>query len=185
MKTLTPYRLDVRRFDRMCAEGMFDDKKVELLNGLLIMMTSGPVHDNAVTALGDALEDLLDRGLWTVREEKPVVLSPRWKPLPDIAVVRGHRTRYTRRTPGAGDIALLVEVSDTTYAKDSGFKRRFYGKFGVPAYWIVDLSRRVVEVHALGPAGLELAATVGDRQEVPLALDGRDLGRVPAVDLFP
>jgi Uma2 family endonuclease len=185
MNTLTPYRLNVRRFDKMCADGMFGDRKVELLNGLLIMMTSGPPHDTAVIAMGDALEARLSKKDWTVREEKPLVLSTRWKPLPDVAVVRGPYTKYAQQTPGIVDLALLVEVSDTTYAKDSGFKRRWYSRFGVPAYWIVDINRRAVEVYAPGGRGLTLASTYTERQDVPLRLDGQDFGGIPAADLFP
>jgi Uma2 family endonuclease len=185
MKVVEPYRFDVPAFDTLCAAGTFGDRKVELLNGLLIMMTTGPAHDNAVTALGDRLEELIPRNNWTVREEKPVVLSKRWKPLPDVAVVRGPRTRYAQRTPGRLDVALLVEVSDKTYPKDSGPKRRAYARRGIPAYWIVDVNRRVVEVYALGPQGLTLAATYKDHQDVPLVLDGTAFGVVAAGELFP
>src|SRR5207302_1386512 len=104
MATMTPYRLDVRRFDRMCAEGMFGDRKVELLNGLLILRTTGPAHDHAVSGMADALKGRLDKAVWTVREEKPIVLSARWKPLPDVAVLRGPRANFARRTPRGVDV---------------------------------------------------------------------------------
>ena len=185
MKAIVPYRFDVPAYDSLCASGTFGDRKVELLNGLLAMMTTGPAHDNAVTALGDTLEERLPRSDWTVREEKPVVLSRRWKPLPDLTVVRGHRTRYAKRTPGRLDAAFLVEVSDTTYPKDSGPKRRAYAKRGIPAYWIVDVNRRVVEAYILDARGLTLTATFNERQDVPLMLDGTDFGMVAAADLFP
>ena len=47
------------------------------------------------------------------------------------------------------------------------------------------VTRRVVEVYAPGPAGLALAATYTEGESVPLRLDGRDLGAVPAAGLFP
>lgn len=185
MKTIVPYRFDVPAFDTLCGAGTFGERKVELLNGLLVMMTSGPAHDNAVTALGDRLGELLPRNEWTVREEKPVVLSRWWKPLPDLTVARGPRPRYARRTPGRLDVALPVEVSDRTYPKDSGPKRRAYARCGIPAYWIVDVNRRVVEVYALGAQGLTLNATFTEHQDVPLILDGTDFGMVAAGELFP
>jgi len=185
MRTIIPYRFDVPTYDALCASGTFGDRKVELLNGLLVMMTSGPAHDNAVTALGDRLEELLPREDWTVREEKPVVLSRRWKPLPDLAVVRGRRTAYARRTPGRLDVALIVEVSDTTYPKDAGPKRRAYARHGIPAYWIVDVNRRLVEAYTLGAQGLDLIATSTEPKEVPLVLGGAGYGMVAAADLFP
>jgi Uma2 family endonuclease len=185
MRAMTPYRLDVRRFDKMLAADLFGDRKVELLNGLLIMMTTGPAHDFVVTALADTLRGRLDKTEWSVREEKPVVLSPRWKTLPDVAVVRGPGIDYAKRTPGAVDIALLVEVSDTTYPKDSGFKRRWYARFGIPAYWIVHINRRMVEVYTLDDTGLGLTATYAEQHEIPLSLDGRNFGTMPATGLFP
>jgi Uma2 family endonuclease len=155
------------------------------LNGLIAMMAIGPPHDYAVTAMGDRDEELLPKAGWTVREEKSVLLSKWWKPLPDLAVVRGPYTRYAARTPGRLDVALLIEVSDRTDPKDSGPKRRAYARHGIPAYWIVDVNRRVVEVYALGAQGLAPGATFTERQEVPLALDGTDSGTVAAADLFP
>lgn len=182
MSILKPYRLNVTAFDALCAAGAFRDRKVELLKGLLIMMTSGPAHDLAVTAVAEALRGRLDKAAWTVREEKPIVLSPRWKPLPDVAVVRGHYRDYVR-TPTAADVALLIEVSDSTYLKDSRFKRRWYAKLGVPAYWIVDLNRRLVEVYAGG--GLDLVATWAEGAAAPFELDGRGFGEIPVADLLP
>lgn len=185
MSTMTPYRFNVRRFDKLLAAGLFTDCKVELLNGLLIMRNSGPAHDFVVTGIAEVLRGRLDRKEWAVREEKPIVLSNRWKPWPDTSVVRGPSTDYKDRTPGATDVALLVEVSDTTYPKDSGFKRRWYARFGIPAYWIVHINRRVVEVYAPDAKGLGLAATYTEHQDIPLSLDGRSFGTVPAAGLFP
>jgi Uma2 family endonuclease len=185
MRTIIPYRFTVRAFDALCDSGRFGDRKVELLNGLIAMMATGPPHDYAVTAMGNRLEELLPKTDWTVREEKPIVLSKWWKPLPDLAVVRGPYTRYASRTPGRLDVALLVEVSDKTYPKDSGPKRRAYCRHGIPAYWIVDVNRRLVEVYALGAHGLALNATFTEHENVPLVLDGTDFGTVAAADLFP
>ena len=53
-----------------------------------------------------------------------------WKPLPDVAVVRGLHRDFIARTPGPSDIALIVEVSDTTYAKDTRIKLRRYERVG-------------------------------------------------------
>ena len=41
---------------------------------------------------------------------------------------------------------MPVEVSDTTYSKDSGRKLRKYARTGVQAYWIDHINRRLVEV---------------------------------------
>jgi Uma2 family endonuclease len=42
---------------------------------------------------------------------------------------------------------LLIEVSDTTYRKDSGIKLRTYAFHGVPDYWIENLKADRIEVY--------------------------------------
>ncbi|WP_165223440.1 Uma2 family endonuclease [Aquisphaera insulae] len=185
MRKITPYRLDVAGYDALGAAGTFADRKVELLNGLLVMMTTGPAHDNAVTALGDLLRERLPKSDWTVREEKPLILSRHWKPIPDLVVVRGPRSRYARRTPDHRNVALVVEISDTTYAKDSGPKRRAYARSGIGDYWIVDLGRRVTEVYQGGPQGLLLRTTITEHETLPLRLDDVDFAPIPTAELFP
>jgi Uma2 family endonuclease len=42
---------------------------------------------------------------------------------------------------------LVIEVSDTSHAKDAGPKLRAYARAGVPEYGIVNLPARRIEVH--------------------------------------
>ena len=42
---------------------------------------------------------------------------------------------------------LLVEISDTTYRKDSGIKLRTYAFHGIPEYWIENLRADRIEVY--------------------------------------
>ena len=148
-------------------------------------MTSSPPHDFAVLALGDELEDRLPRDRWAVREEKPVILGMFWRPMPDVAVVRGDLRTFSQKTPRRHDIALLVEVSDTTYPKDTGKKLRGYERSGVSLYWVVDLNRRRVEVREMTDKGLSLMATYQEHEELPLRLDGQDFGRIRVEKFLP
>jgi hypothetical protein len=68
----------------------------------------------------------------TIREEKPLLIGRYWAPKPDIAVLRGSDMTYVARHPRPRDVALLVEVSDTTYHRDRGRKWRRYAAAGVP-----------------------------------------------------
>jgi Uma2 family endonuclease len=168
----------------MARAGDFGDTKVELIGGRIEMMTTGPAHDYVVTALRDLLIDRLGRASWTVREEKPLKLGSFWLPQPDIAVVRGGRDAYRQRTPGRLDTALLVEVADTTYDKDAGRKLARSLRCGVPAYWIVDLNRRLVEVRDMQAARGPVRAAYTEGQAVPLTLDGRDFDPLPVSDVL-
>ncbi len=185
MRYLTAYRFSVNKFNRMCAAGLFEDEKVELLNGLMTRMTSGPGHDYAVALLSQILEKLLPADRWSVREEKPVELGRFWRPQPDVAVVRGTHRDFAARTPCQSDIALIIEVSDSTYAKDTRIKLRQYERSGIAVYWVVDLSRRRVEVREMGGRGLAVPVYHHEDDDIRVVLDGKDYGRVPVGDLLP
>jgi len=57
--------------------------------------------------------------------------------------------RGVKKHPTPGDIYLVVEVSDTTLAYDSGDKLRAYERGGIKEYWIVDLVSKAVRIHRL------------------------------------
>lgn len=185
MRGLTRYRMSAPKYEQICATGVFEDEKVELLDGAIIKMTTNPGHINAVTALVEQFLNLLARDRWTIREEKPIRLGRFWRPQPDVAIYRGPRSVYTARLPSQSEIALVAEVADTTYEKDSGIKLRRYESCGVPTYWIVDLNRRRVEVREMGSHGLSIPVLFGEHEEVPLTLDGQIYGRIRVADLLP
>jgi Uma2 family endonuclease len=183
------FRMTPRQFRKAAEAGVFGEHKVELLGGLPCVMTPNPPHDFAVRRLGDALERIATAPAWVLNEEKTPRVG-RWRPLPDLSIARGPDDAYRHQLPAAADIALIVEVADTTYAKDRGPKYRRYAAAGIPAYWIVDLNRRQVEVHAdpIGRgkgASYRSCAVVPEGGDAPVVLDGRDVGRVAVRDVLP
>ena len=183
------YHMTPRQFRTAIDAGVFGEKKVELLGGIPFVMSQNPPHTFASRRLLAALQMLATLPQWIVDKEVTFALG-RWRPITDTAVLRGPDTSYRTRLPCAADVSLLVEVSDTTYAKDSGPKLRRYASFHIPAYWIVNLSRRIVEVRT-GPfgrgkqAGYTLCHTYREGDVVPVELDGQELGRVTVSDLLP
>ena len=109
---------------------------------------------------------------------------------PDVAVVRGTEDQYADHHPGARDLGLLVEVSDTTLARDRGSKKQLYAADGVPVYWIVNLLENQVEVYT-DPTGPGQQVDYGRRQDyglsddVPVLIDGREVGHIAVRDLLP
>ena len=187
---MTPFRLSAEQFTEMARADYFGDHRVEMLGGRLFMMTPFPPHILGVIKVARALDRLFPEDSWSVREEKTLRLGPRWLPLPDVAVVRGRAEDFGHRLPVAADVALLVEVSDTTYPKDRGPKWRGYAATGVSVYWIVNLNARRVEVFS-GPAGKGSKAAYRSEEfyalddEVPVVIDGLEVGRIAVKDLLP
>jgi hypothetical protein len=186
------YRFDVRQFHRMMASGIFDDQKVELVAGKIYPLIDLPPHTFAVERLHRALRELLPGEHWTIREEKPILINRYWATKPDISILRGNHTTYATRLPRPGDVALLIEVTDTTYHRDRVLKWRRYAAAGIPVYVIVRLNGAdtVVEVWT-SPTGRGRTARFTDvvrysaraGESVPIEVDGRECGQVAVVDL--
>jgi Uma2 family endonuclease len=183
------YQMTPRQFCKAINAGVFGEKRVELLGGIPFIMSQNPPHTFASRRLFAALQVLAILPRWVVDKEVALTLG-RWRPIADTAVLRGPDTIYSTRLARASDVALLVEVSDTTYVKDSGPMLRRYASFRIPVYWIVDLSRRIVEVRT-GPygrwtqAGYTLCHTYREGDVIPVELDGQEVGRVAVSDLLP
>ena len=101
-----------------------------------------------------ALSRLVPSKAYFVTREDPVRIPGRCgMPEPDISVVRGRSRDYIEQ-PDAGDVPLIVEVSDKTLAFDRTDKLGSYAGGGIPVYWIVNLVDRQVEVYTgPGPDG--------------------------------
>jgi Uma2 family endonuclease len=183
-------RFSVAQYHRLIDQGYFnDDDRFELLEGWIVpKMTRNPPHDVAIDLATDVLRNLTPRG-WRVRGQSAVTTAES-EPEPDLAVVRGDARDYVERHPGPGDMALVVEVADSSLGRDRGIKKRIYARAGVPVYWIVNLAERIVEVYT-DPTGPGEAPTFANRRDfgpdeaVPVVIDGREVGRVVARDLLP
>jgi Uma2 family endonuclease len=87
-------------------------------------------------------------------------------------------------------IALAVEVSESSYKTDRHIKWRKYAASGIPVYWIVSLDTRSVEIFTR-PAGRGKAAGYTESQaynsdaRVPVALGGREIGNLKVSEFLP
>jgi Uma2 family endonuclease len=133
-------------YHQMIESGILDeDDRVELLEGKIVCMSpQRPFHAASVQRSSRLLFKLGDRT--EIRIQLPVILGDDSEPEPDIAVVRFDNSEYSFRHPEAPDIYLLIEVTDSTIAKDRKQKARIYAKNQVLEYWILDVQRRQVYV---------------------------------------
>jgi len=151
------YRMPLAVYRRIAEAGVLTGgDRVVLLDGLLVTkMTKGCRHVMATKLAMDALAAVLPAG-WHVAKEDPVTLpgGPGGfdsEPEPDCSVVRGGPRDYADRHPGPGDVALVVEVADSSLREDRAGLAR-YARASVPYVWLVNLADGVVEVYG-GPSG--------------------------------
>ena len=138
-------RVTAEQLEAMAACGALAGlPRIELRDGVLCQVNPQyRPHLLAKSAVYEALRDAL-RALGSalgVASEGSVHVGEREVPMPDVFVWEVHQ--------GSGPVPvehvrLVIEVSDTTLEDDLGRKRQVYAAGGVPEYWVVDLSGRVV-----------------------------------------
>ena len=164
-----------------------EDEPYELIGGQLIVVPPhGPEHSVTNTELRDRLIGVY-RGHGHVREEKPLQVSDRSLPEPDVAVVRGEPRDYSSAHPTGGDAILVIETAVTSHEADRA-KAAEYARGGVAVYWLLDVPARRLEVHTEPQADGRYRAVhvlAGDDEvELPL-LDSRWPVRVLFGDVAP
>jgi hypothetical protein len=184
------WRLSVERYHHMIQAGFLtEDDSVELLEGLLVAkMNKSPRHCAAGRLVRQALERAVPAG-WFVDTQDPITLSDS-EPEPDAVVTAVDRGTLLDRHPGIGEVGLVVEISDTSLPRDRTTKRRLYAQSAIPVYWVVNLVEDRIEVYSepSGPADMPDYARQ-DRyrreEEIPVVLNGREVGRIRAGELLP
>jgi len=129
----------VERYERMAEAGLLPVRGIELIDGCVVEMSpKGVRHAHAANVLTEMLVDQR-RGRYVVNADSlSLRLSPRDEPDPDLALVRATRT-YAREQATVADVALIIEVADSSLGFDLGTKRRKYAAAGIPEYWVIDL----------------------------------------------
>lgn len=143
-------RFSVEEYESMACSGVLDeDDNVELLEGWIVpKMTNNPFHECVISLLQHVLGSRVTG--YHVRVQCAISTSDS-EPEPDLAVVRGVPQDYRQRHPHPADIALIIEVADSSLARDF-IKRRIYARAGINHYWIVNLPELCVEVYC-NPVG--------------------------------
>jgi Uma2 family endonuclease len=182
------YRLTVEQYEAMVESGAFKaSDRLHLINGYLVAkMTQNPPHVVADELCGGVLMRLIPPG-WHVLAGKPIRLPGRdSEPEPDRCVVRGTIRDFEDRHPGPDDIAMIVEVADSSLAEDREMGTAVYGPCAVPIYWIVNLVHRQVEVYSdPGPQGYRARVDFPVGEVVPVVIDGAHVGQVVVDDIMP
>ncbi len=131
------------------ASGVWAQERLELVNGELISKMGKKVpHFFSMHALRGMLDDVFGRT--RVYTEIPIDVAPpdlpTNEPEPDLIVLKNEIRQFTSN-PAPADVALLVEVSDSTLRFDLSVKAGLYARAEIEEYWVLDVNNRRLIVH--------------------------------------
>jgi Uma2 family endonuclease len=182
------YRLTVDQYERMVQAGILtENDRVELIEGLLrTKMSKNTPHILVGKKALRAFQAIIPRS-WHAAKEDPIRIPHRdGEPEPDLSVIRGAPEDYAQRVPNPRDVALVVEVADSTLDYDRQEKLLMYAAADIRTYWIINLIDGQVEVYSdPGPDGYRSRHDYVPGQEVPVVIDEVEVGRIPVADLLP
>ncbi len=106
--------------------------------------------------------------------------------LRDVVVIRGDTRDYFDGHPGAENVAIVVEIAETSLDRDRIVKKRIYAAAGIPFYWLLDLVNRKLEVYSEPQASDYLRCDVYSPEDAAaVILDARSIGAIPVASLLP
>lgn len=144
------------------------DERVELLDGEIYHMS--PInypHAQCVRKLNVLFNEHLTKD-YSVDIQNPLVLNEYDLSQPDLAIYAKEVLLNLKQHPTADMVQLLVEVADSSYAKDKELKLPKYAQANVVQVWIVNLKARQVEVYQNPRQDKYLSTTVYlPDQEIP------------------
>ncbi len=143
-----PYHWTVAALYRALDAGVFEHpERLELVQGRIVEnMSQDPLHRSARVRLGNRFRAAF-AGKLIVIDECPVHIAYDGELTPDLVALRGAEADFDARHPEGKDIAVLVEVSNTTAAYDLGEKALLYAQAGVTDYWVVLVNEATIVRH--------------------------------------
>lgn len=145
----------VDEYHRMADAGILPaDRRFELVRGEIIEMTipKSP-HSSSVNRLTYLFVTRFGSAA-VVSPQNPLPIDLHSEPVPDLVLLEPKADFYRASHPTPADVLLVIEVSDTTLTYDTRVKASMYAEAGVPEYWILDVNRERLVVHA-DPVGRE------------------------------
>jgi Uma2 family endonuclease len=177
------HRWTIQEYERMAETGVFRDRRVELVNGIVYNMTpQNSPHAAVLAKAAQALAAVFGATGHHVRSQSPLELGQRSMPEPDLAVVSGAPDDYLDRHPP--EAALVVEITDSSQVHDRKRKGGLYAEAGLQEYWIINLRHDVVEVCRDPAQGLYRTRRLYHRGEA-IAPAARPEASIAVDDLLP
>ena len=168
-----PRKLWTREEAHLLVDAGFPNaEKLELINGELIdRMGKKRPHVIWQNLIHEWLRATF--GAERVESESPTNVATEdntySEPEPDLKVLRRPSWEYTSN-PQPEDIALVVEISDSTVRFDLKVKAKLYARAKIVEYWVLDIPEKTLVVHR-EPKGVYayLKTYRSDEEVTPLA----------------
>ena len=165
----------------LLATGVWEaGNRLELIEGELIdKMGKKRPHVETSARIVRRLMKMFDETL--VYQEAPISVAaqdtPTSEPEPDVIVLKPAFPGYRPQQPKPGELALVVEVSDTTLQFDLTVKAGLYARAGIEEYWVLDLNgRRLIMHREPSQGGYQSVEAYGeDERATPLGAPGHSL----------
>ena len=144
-----PKRWTVDEYLQLHELGVFDEQtRTELLDGVIYVM-AGMKSPHYISLMKcSKLFNARVSDAYSVGVQMPIHLSDYSEPEPDLSVIRASIEEIASfGKPKADQIALIIEVADSSFDFDDGKKKKRYARSGIPEYWIVDLNTASVHRH--------------------------------------
>lgn len=139
------HRWSREEYEQMAEAGVFGDRRVELVEGIVYDMTpQSRRHAAALRRSRRALEAACPEG-WEVDVQMPFGAGGDSLPEPDLAIVPADPSGHAAGHPQAA--ALIVEISDSSLRYDREHKTPVYARAGIQETWLVNLLQNQVEVY--------------------------------------
>jgi Uma2 family endonuclease len=139
-------RFTVRQYFRMADAGVFDNRRVELVDGRILQMApQGLPHATSVSKCNILCSrHFHDLSQFWLLVQTTYRMEKFDAPEPDVCVLKCRTGTGYDKQPTA---FLVIEVANKTYKRDSGTKLRRYAAKGIQDYWIVTIPEKRVEVY--------------------------------------
>jgi len=146
----TAIRFTVDQYDQMRDAGVLKtpgaERRLELILGEIREGSPiGPLHEEIVVRITNWTYASTSRTLVCVRVQNSIGI-PQEDSTPQPDVVWAEERDYSAGRPLSSEVMLLIEVADSSLDFDLEVKGPLYAAGGVPEYWVVDVSGRVVHV---------------------------------------
>jgi len=140
------HRFTVEEYEKILETGIFDDERVELLNGIIRVMS--PINDKHRGIVARVLRLLNIHSLldYFYSPQSSIKLKDDSAPQPDILIAKAEDSDYMDAPLLAQDVFLVVEIADSSLRIDRKVKTALYANAGIREYWIVNLQDHQIEV---------------------------------------